>query len=301
MSPLQVRRAFTLVELLVVIAIIGVLVALLLPAVQAAREASRKSQCKNNLKQIGLAVQMHHDTRKQFPTGRTSQVQQGASWAFLLLPYMEQKAIYDAYDASVPVFDDLNALAMRSPVATYFCPSRRSPSADRDFDNNNATPLVTAAAAGGDYAANAGVHYRYGSTDEPLKFEDPGLVAGPIFSFSRIKGRMVEDGLSNTLAVGERHIPVDLEVAAEKEDQKSGDTAFFAGDSPETIFGGTEKGLATGYEDKSDDKFGSEHGDIVHFTFLDGHVSGLNADIDQTTLHHLSAISDGQVIDISEL
>jgi prepilin-type N-terminal cleavage/methylation domain-containing protein len=81
------KRGFTLVELLVVIAIIGVLVALLLPAVQAAREAARRSQCQNNLKQIGLGLQMHHDVKKAFPSG--ANMGEGSMWSYFILPYME--------------------------------------------------------------------------------------------------------------------------------------------------------------------------------------------------------------------
>ncbi len=94
------RSAFTLVELLVVIAIIGVLVALLLPAVQAAREAARRSQCQNNLKQMGLALQMYHDTYEVFPSasggGGT-----GWSWSARILPYFEQSNVRDLIDFSV--------------------------------------------------------------------------------------------------------------------------------------------------------------------------------------------------------
>src|SRR5262245_33762589 len=98
------RTGFTLVELLVVIAIIGILVAFLLPAIQAAREASRRSQCQNNLKQIGLAVQNHHDARRAFPMGRDGWKQKAVSWAFFLLPYMEETAIYNSWHSTDEVY-----------------------------------------------------------------------------------------------------------------------------------------------------------------------------------------------------
>ena len=117
------QAGFTLVELLVVIAIIGVLVGLLLPAVQSAREAARRIACTNNLKQVGLAVQLSHDVRNRFPAGRMTRDPYDVSWAFRLLPFMEEQAIYDARnpDTTVPCWDPSNALAFRSPVATYFC------------------------------------------------------------------------------------------------------------------------------------------------------------------------------------
>jgi prepilin-type N-terminal cleavage/methylation domain-containing protein len=93
----QRYAAFTLVELLVVIAIIGILIALLLPAVQAAREAARRSQCTNNLKQIGLALQNYHDQNQTFPFGVRAQGW-GPSFYVGLLPYMEQTALYQKYD-----------------------------------------------------------------------------------------------------------------------------------------------------------------------------------------------------------
>src|SRR5829696_2432554 len=136
-QPRSPKHGFTLVELLVVIAIIGILVAFLLPAVQAAREASRRSQCQNNLKQIGVALQNHHDTRRAFPMGRNGMDQKAVSWAFFILPYLEETAIYNSWAPTFRVDDDRNASAMRTPVETYACPSRRRAAADRNFDNNN--------------------------------------------------------------------------------------------------------------------------------------------------------------------
>ena len=102
-SPVPSRAgcgAFTLVELLVVIAIIGVLVALLLPAVQAARESARRSQCSNNLKQLALGMHNHHEALKVLPWARSKGALDSPSWAVIVLPYIEQHAVYDAFTDS---------------------------------------------------------------------------------------------------------------------------------------------------------------------------------------------------------
>ena len=124
-----IRHGFTLVELLVVVAIIGTLVGLLLPAVQSAREAGRRLSCGNNLKQVGLGIVSYEVARKVYPSGRDARDPTGVSWAFRLLPYVEQSQIYTAFNKTARVDDDINSVAMRSPVATFYCPSRRAPAA----------------------------------------------------------------------------------------------------------------------------------------------------------------------------
>jgi prepilin-type N-terminal cleavage/methylation domain-containing protein len=129
-------HGFTLVELLVVIAIIGVLIALLLPAVQAAREAARRTQCLNNLKQMGLALQNHNSALGEYPTGGSepwhdqgaadSRFGKGYGWMVQILPYVENetlRSISKGYGAG----DRARDLQVRkTPVAMYFCPSRRT-------------------------------------------------------------------------------------------------------------------------------------------------------------------------------
>jgi prepilin-type processing-associated H-X9-DG protein len=117
-----------LVELLVVIAIIGVLVALLLPAVQAAREAARRMSCNNNLKQIGIAVHMYHDTYKQLPagsytTGLCCSSPTYSAWTIAILPFLEQQPLYDQYNFNVPNYDPLNHPVIQKTVEAYLCPS----------------------------------------------------------------------------------------------------------------------------------------------------------------------------------
>jgi prepilin-type N-terminal cleavage/methylation domain-containing protein len=308
MTSLSTRRragAFTLVELLVVIAIIGSLVALLLPAIQAARESARRNNCASNLKQIGIAVQQHHDALGQYPAGRDRTDQYGLSWAFRLLPYLEQSNVYKAFVKAQRVDSDANMLAMRTPIDIYACPSRRSAAADRDFDNNDAPPVVRGAATLGDYAACAGVEYMNGtvashsSMDNGLKADarpEPAE-SGVIFSFSRTKEKYVTDGLSNTIVIGDKHKPQNPEVDnPEMLDYQKGDNAILAGDSPRTIFAETRNGLATGSDDASNLKFGSEHNGVTQFVFLDGRVQPLNNSIDFKVLNMLGAFGDDQVI-----
>jgi prepilin-type N-terminal cleavage/methylation domain-containing protein len=114
-------HGFTLVELLVVIAIIGVLVALLLPAIQAAREAARRTQCANNIKQLGLAVHNYHDARKALPPMRVDDHQ--PTWLQLILDYMEQSQVKRLWDPSLGCFYDQKLETRNATVDAYFCPS----------------------------------------------------------------------------------------------------------------------------------------------------------------------------------
>ena len=288
----QRHSGFTLVELLVVIAILGILVALLLPAVQAAREAARRTQCANHLKQIGLAHQLYLDKHGTFVMGRDTQDQWGVSWGFRLLPLLEQIAIYESHDYSQRVDSPANARSMRTPVSTYYCPTRRSPAADRNFDNNDTPSLVRGVAAGGDYAANFGVHWNYvfDSHWDPKQ-------SGPIVTYSSIMPRHVKDGTASSLAIGERYIPPQPpSVAAGMEHYVIGDAAFFPADNPWTIFASTERGFPTGPLDPDVEKFGSEHGRMAQFVFLDGHVTALDYAMSLSVLRQLSTIGDETVI-----
>lgn len=297
------RPAFTLVELLVVIAIIGILVALLLPAIQAAREAARRNQCQNNLKQMGLAVHMHHDSKHYFPMGRNGTKQMSVSWAYLILPHLEERSVFDAFDETKEVYHPDNARAMRTPIEIYACPSRRRAGADRNFDNDDQPPTVLAAATLGDYAGNAG----FDAGTDPDEGRVDLTVSGPLITEYEMSERRITDGLSKTLAVGERHIPpIPTTVAANMEHYETGDTCFLAGDTLHTILCGSEDGLAngpddrprdsSGNEDYPDERFGSSHPSVVQFVYLDGHVSALTTNIGVNVLKGLSTVGGDEVV-----
>ena len=225
------RRGFTLVELLVVIAIIGVLVALLLPAVQAAREAARRAQCVNNLKQIGLAVHNYASQHRKVPAACYQD--ETPTWLVLILPFMEQSATYDLWELKAKWHWPVNQRAREAPpIPGYLCPSR----ARDDARTTSVELLVTeephpGGAALSDYAGNGGNEFAGLPNPEfPVPPQEvfewngesltpygviivqnfgPGLGSGkdPEYHPGRsiMSWKRVTDGLVNTFLAGERH------------------------------------------------------------------------------------------------
>jgi hypothetical protein len=230
--------------------------------------------------------------------GRERVDEYGTSWAFRLLPYMDAEPVFKSHAAGQAAQAPANESAMRTPVPTYYCPSRREPAADRDFTTGSGPSPMQGVAAGGDYAANAGsesVMYGADENSNPIPQIDPS-VAGPIHTFSRISEKRVVDGLSSTIAVGERYIPPAPEVPPPLVQVEQGDTAFFSSDLAETIFRSSKDGFPLNRSDSSNEKFGSEHHDLSHFVMLDGHVQPIRHDIDILVFQQLTAIGDGNVV-----
>lgn len=201
--PQNRKIAFTLVELLVVLAIIGVLVALLLPAIQAAREAARKSQCANNLRQFGLALQLHHDAVRRLPSISAIPSATGLEFSSAghigILPYLEQNTLKSLYDFSKP-WNQQDPSIARVVVDTFVCPSSAAESVIVE-------PLLGPSGfnfvSGDTYAIN---HYVYskGATDSWCLSGDVADELRGLFELNR-KSRLrnIVDGASHTIAMGE--------------------------------------------------------------------------------------------------
>ena len=290
------RSAFTLIELLVVIAIIGVLTGLLLPAVQSAREAARRTQCKNHLKQLGLAVQTYHDTNQFIPPSRPRD--RFVTWVTLLMPFMDQQPLYDKFEILEPYArQDAEATAVTIPI--MFCPSRRSPEIS-DFE------IFGPRGACGDYGGNAGYNSYWA---DPFGDANGVFLTGlrsqnPIVNnrLTTIKGRLrlvdIVDGLSNTTFIGEKAVNHDYL----RQPGGWGDGSVYNSDDPGTLvrLGGPLFPIASSEEYPAPGPgtipvFGSPHPGVTQFVFGDGSVRPVTKTVDTTTLGKLCSRLDGGV------
>ena len=291
-TPL-VRAGFTLVELLVVIAIIGVLVALLLPAVQAARESARRTQCSNQLKQMGLAIHNHHDTLNQFPTGGqfpwSASINDGKNlgpgWPYQILNFTEQAVLWEKGQK-----DGIDAIRA-VPVKMYFCPSRRMAA----FQGGRA--LMDYASATPADSPGSWDQYWYGKVHE---VETAATYRGMIVrSGNNRKATFgnITDGASNVMCIGEKWLNRNNYTAGDWHD----DCGWSDGWDPDTV-------RYTGYPLCKDTQtpptqagymFGGAHPAVSLALFGDGSVHNLSFNIDPVTLNRLGDGQDGGNIDSS--
>jgi len=275
---MRARTAFTLVELLVVIAIIGVLVALLLPAVQYAREAARRTQCRSNLHNVGVAIHNFHDIHGHLPPGWNADVPDGEpgwGWAAYLLHHLEQGAIIDhQIDLDAHIDEPENDEARRGIIPVYLCPSDTH--LERRFTLSGLhTPLFEVGRSN-----YAGV---FGTAEIE---DDPGNGDGLFYHNSYLRFADVLDGLSNTLAVGERS-------------SRLGGTTWVgmvhgATDAMARVVGSCDhvpNHPAGHFED-----FSSYHATGAHFVVADGSVQLIGSNIEHAVYQALATRQGGEAV-----
>jgi prepilin-type N-terminal cleavage/methylation domain-containing protein/prepilin-type processing-associated H-X9-DG protein len=299
LNPLS-RRGFTVIELLVVIAIIGVLIALLLPAVQAAREAARRAQCVNNLKQLGLALHNYQSSQQLFPPGYVSNFDSsgndtgpGWGWAAMVLAQIEQKPLFDAINFSLAIEDAANPTARMTQMTVFVCPSDSPPpswwAVTRDPTGEPLRNVCQVAEAN-----YVGV---YGTSD-------PGIDGdGIFFRDSNIGIANIHDGTAQTLAAGERAYALGV---ATWVGSVTG-TALFPltndgighprlESAPGMILGHAGGNLGPGDPRGEVNQFYSLHPGGVNFVFADGHVSLLKTSMNFQVFRALATRDGREVI-----
>ncbi len=328
------RSGFTLIELLVVIAIIAILIGLLLPAIQKVREAANRTECQNNLKQLGTAIHNYHSANNALPPDRIAN--DWATWAVLLLPYLEQQATYSLWDLTRRYAEQPAAVgSVKDPAPhdfkVFFCPSRRAPghlSVSYSAKNNAGTTVVGTARPGGlsDYASCAGESNNEGSMEISIPtgiyknapannatFNQSGPGAQVLSFTSKTSLLTIRDGTSNTLLIGEKYIRPNS-MQGKNEDRSIYDSGNgnnfrrFAGKA----LTGTPTNVhplignptletnpvdpSTGLPVALNASFGGPHPGVCQFVFADGSVKALNVNLDLLTLAYLALPNDGMAI-----
>lgn len=312
------RRAavggFTLVELLVVVAIIGILVMLLLPAIQAAREAGRRTQCSNNLRNIALAAMNHADTVHSLPSGGWGYGwigdpdmplgrSQPGGWAFAVLPYLEQQQVFNM-TSKLPDATKRAAGAMmvQMTVGVFNCPTRRYGVFPNNcsFVNINKPDKV----ARSDYAGNGGDTATSGQQYGPSSLAGAATYSwatitenGTIFQRSAIVPERIPDGSSNTYMLGEKYLSPDNYFNGS---DSADDQCVYMGYDRDVIRWGNlppkrdRRGLADWTY------FGSAHADVCNFAMCDASIHSVSYEIDPQTHKYLCNREDKHAVDIGK-
>ena len=294
-------RGFTLIELLVVIAIIAILIALLLPAVQQAREAARRTQCKNNLKQIGLALHNYLDVAGVFPPGwiavdingapSAHEGTSGVGWATMILPYMEHGNVYSQFNANLPLTDSANAAFLRNQIPAYKCPS--DPQPESFFISEEGSGAVITGLPIANYVGCFGTEELDGCEnapgDLPVMADGTCKGNGAFYHNSKVRIADITDGTSSTFLTGERKTVAKLNwfttwpgMIAEGEEafQRVCGSADHTPNHPDTHF----------------DDFSSAHTGGAQFCLGDGSVRFISENIDTGVYQSLATIQGGEVV-----
>jgi prepilin-type N-terminal cleavage/methylation domain-containing protein len=296
--PIKRPQGFTLVELLVVIAIIGILIALLLPAVQAARESSRRTTCANNLRQMALALINFEGIKKHFPHGRTNidptvtkkwpvadrpAKSNDHSWVSVALPFVEEQGIASQYDRKKPWHAPENRPTVSYPIRLFQCPSAESGRVDRDFTGDQKP-------ATGDYGCtNAASRdlwsfYKTQLGGGPIPEEDSFRLIGVLgknFDKPPCRIKDIIDGTSKTIMITECAGRPDFwELGKLQTDKTTGAGAGWADpDSGITVRGSTKLGVMTIVNFDNNAEVYSFHAGGAHCNFADGAVRFINENV----------------------
>lgn len=266
------RRGFTILELLVTFSIIGLLVGLLLPAVQAAREKSRRAQCQSHLNQLGLALHGYHETNGSFPAAWQWQrpMESAYGWNTALLPFLKQKPLFDRLDRTLPLADDRNQQARLTSLPPLLCPSDITEQTFELFAEDVAilSPLVTLPTA-----SYLGVFGTIEADDLPIPTGD-----GTFWGCHPTQITDLQRGLSQTAIVGERPM-------ARVPSTWLG-VDFRGEDAACRIVGNAE--LGPNHPDADECEFGSRHPGQANFLWADGSVRAVSDNVDNKVYHQFT-------------